>query len=220
VAERPKKAERPRDAPRRLPSAGDAAPLTAESLLEGIALEDAHIADIDLSGRRLPSLRGSNLLFERVSFANCEIPSVGLSDVRFVGCDLSNTRLPHFEATRVEFLECKLVGMNALACRWQDVLLDHCDARFAQLGESRLRRCEIRSIQLREAALGRADFEATVFIDVVLRQADLAEAKLTGIDLRSCDIEGISLRIEDLRGVIVSPSQAMDLARFLELVIR
>ncbi|NYF78134.1 pentapeptide repeat-containing protein [Granulicella arctica] len=220
MAEKPRKPERLRDHPRQLPSASDAHHATKDTILDGIFLEESTASDLDLSGSRLASLRGSNVLFERVTLANSEIGSVRLSDARFVGCDLSNSMLRSFEATRVEFIDCKLVGMNAFASRWQDVLIDHCDARFAQLSEARMRHCEIRSSQFREAALGRATFEATRFLDVVLRQADLAEAKLAGIDLRTSDIEGISLRVEDLRGAIVNPAQAMDLARFLEVVIR
>jgi uncharacterized protein YjbI with pentapeptide repeats len=159
-------------------------------------------------------------IFDRVSFANCEIGSLNLVDTRLIGCDLSNAMLRRFYATRVEFLDCKFIGMNAFGCRWDDVLLDHCDARFAQLGEGRLRRCELRSSQFREAGLVRVTLEATKLIDVVLRQADLAETRLAGVDLSACDIEGITLRVEDLRGAIVSAPQAMELARLLEVVIK
>ncbi|WP_213805404.1 pentapeptide repeat-containing protein [Granulicella sp. dw_53] len=217
---KPKKAERSREHPRQLPSPGDSSDTTLDVLLEGTPLEDSAFADLDLSNRRIPSLAGSNLIFERVSFAHCEIGSLRLFDVRLVDCDLSNTMLRAFEATRVEFIDCKLVGMNALGCQWQDVLLDHCDARFAQLSEARIRRCEIRSTQLREAALSRIDLEATQLIDVVLRKAELGETRLAGVDLTSCDIEEIALRVEDLRGAIVSAPQAMELARFLEVIIK
>jgi len=71
-----------------------------------------------------------------------------------------------------------------------------------------------------EAALNRVNLEGTRLCEVVLRQADLAETKLANIDLRSCDLEGISLRVEDLQGAIVSASQAMELARFLGVIIR
>jgi uncharacterized protein YjbI with pentapeptide repeats len=220
VPEKPKKADRLREHPRQIPAPEDSNHATAEAILEGSAFEDSTFAELDLSDRRLPTLRGSNLLFDRVSFANCEISTVRLSDARFIHCDLSNAQLRSFEATRVEFINCRLVGLNALACRWQDVLLDHCDARFAQLSEGRIRRSEIHATQLREAALSRIDFESTRLTEVVLRHAELANTRLAGIDLTTCDIEAISLHVEDLRGAIVSAAQAMELARFLEVVIK
>ncbi len=220
MADRPKKQKDARELPRQVPSTDDSHAGTRSDLLDGSSLEDTTFSELDLTGERIPILRGSNLLFDHVSFSNCEIGSTRLTDVRFTHCDLSNAQLRGFDATRVEFVYCKLVGMNALACKWQDVLLDHCDARFAQMSEGRIRRSEIRSTQLREAALGRVDFEGTRLSDTVLRQADLAHARIAGLDLSTCDIEQMSLRAEDLRGVIVSASQAMELSRFLEIVIK
>jgi len=220
MAEKNRKTDRPREAPRKLPCAANSQRSTKAELLEGRPLEETCFSELDLADCKLPELKGSNLLFDRVSFANCEIGSLNLFDARFVGCDLSNAVLRRFHATRVEFVDCKLIGMSAFACRWDDVLLDHCDGRFAQLGEGRLRRCEIRSSQLREAGLVRVTLEATKLTEVVLRQADLAETRLAGVDLSACDIEGILLRIEDLRGAIVTAGQAMELARLLEVVIK
>jgi uncharacterized protein YjbI with pentapeptide repeats len=220
MAEKQKKGDRGREEPRQLPTLEDSVRGTKEALFEELPLEDCLFSEMDLSERRIASLRGSNLVFDRVSFANSEIGSTRLSDVRFTQCDFSNAQMRGFEASRVEFIDCKLTGMNALGCRWQDVLLDHCDGRFAQLSEGRIRRSEIRATQLREAALNRVDFEGTRFSEVVLRKADLANTKLAGLDLTSCEIEDITLHVADLRGAIVNAGQAMELARFLEVVIR
>lgn len=220
MPEKPGKQERSRQHPRLLPSITDDNLATEDQLLSGRRIEDLIFREIDLSSQRLPELIGSSLLLERVSFANSEIRSTHWTDMRLVRCDLSNAIFRNFTATRVEFVDCKLVGLNAPACKWQDVLLDHCDARFAQLSEGRVRHCEFRSTQLRESALNRIDLEGTQFHDTVLRQADLAGTSLQNIDLRSCDIEGISLRAEDLRGAIVTAAQAMEVVRFLGVVIR
>jgi uncharacterized protein YjbI with pentapeptide repeats len=63
-------------------------------------------------------------------------------------------------------------------------------------------------------------FETPTLKSVMFRKVDLAEARLSGLDLSTCDIEGISLRVEDLRGAIVNAAQAIDLSRFLEVVIK
>ena len=51
-------------------------------------------------------------------------------------------------------------------------------------------------------------------------RADLTGAKLEGADLRGAELEGLIARAEDVRGAIVTPAQAMDLARLLGLDIR
>ncbi len=127
---------------------------TKDDLLAGLLQEDVHARDIDLAGRSLPSLIQRSSIFERVSFANCVIPSARLRDVRLVGCDLSNAVLRGWEATRVEFIDCRLTGMKAIECRWRDVLIEGCDARYrAQFTDGRLQNCELRSSGLVETGL-------------------------------------------------------------------
>jgi uncharacterized protein YjbI with pentapeptide repeats len=209
-----------RQSPRGVPDADDVNRGLEAALCAGEALEETVFSEISVSVRRIGSIRDSQLLFERVSFAECEIGSANLFDTQFFGCDFSNAMLRNLEATRVEFVDCKLVGTNAFGCRMQDVLIDRCDASFAQFGEGRLRRCEIRASQFRESALNRMEFEGTRLHEVILRQADLGETSLAGLDLSTCEIDGIVLRIEDLHGAIVNAAQAMELARFLGVTIK
>lgn len=200
-----------------------AAPLnnvSVESLLGGSLLEDSRAESIDLSGRKLQDLKLRSSVLERISFANCEIQSVHLRDVRLVKCDLSNAVLLGFEARRVEFLECRLTGMKAFECKWQDVLVEHCDARYAQFAGGKLRACEFQSTQLQEADFRNTDLKGAIFGRAMLNRADFTGAKLRKTDFRGADIEGIVVRPDDLSGAIVTPAQAMGLSRLLGLVIR
>jgi uncharacterized protein YjbI with pentapeptide repeats len=164
MAERHKRPERSRGLPRRLPDRDESNCGKEQNLLDGSPLEDLYFTDLDLTDSRISSIRGGNLVFDRVSFAGSEIASFRLFDVRFVGCDLSNTMIRTCEADRVEFIDCKLTGLNAFACRFEDVLIERCDARFVQLSEGLLRSSEIVA-------------------------SDFTEAVLNGVDLRNTDAE-------------------------------
>ena len=50
--------------------------------------------------------------------------------------------------------------------------------------------------------------------------ADLTGAKLNSADLRGASLDRIVVNAPDVRGAIVNPTQAMELARLLGLVIR
>jgi len=145
--------------------------------------------------------------------------SLRLRDVRFVGCDLSNAVIRNLDATRVEFLNCRLVGLVANASRLQSVLFNTCNARFAQFSESRLRHCDFRSTHLGDSVLTRAELAETRLTETILRLADLTGIRFDALDLRNCEIEGLQLRIEDLRGARVTAAQAIDLARLMGVVI-
>jgi uncharacterized protein YjbI with pentapeptide repeats len=203
-----------------LPSLECLTQVVDETVLAGLPLEESCAQNIDLPGRKIPSLVAWNSLFDRVSFANCEISSFRLRDVRLVKCDLSNTVLRSFEASRVELIECRLIGMRAIECHWQDVLVENCDMRYAQLNDGKTRSCEFKACHLGEADFRGTDLEGAIFANVMLHRADLSRAKLRGADLRGAEIEGVTVRAEDLRGAIVSMVQAVDLARLLGLVIK
>jgi len=136
-----------------------------------------------------------------------------------VKCDLSNAVFGRFEARRVEFIDCRLLGMKTSACRWQDVLIENCDARYAQFNGGVLRSCEFKGTRLDEADFRGANLEGSVFMDASLRRADFSDARLGNANLRGAEIGGMVVRAEDLRGALVTAPQAMDLARLLGVVI-
>lgn len=191
-----------------------------EVLLAGEPMEDVCVDGVDLSERTLDQLVVTTSVLQRVAFAGVAIQSVRVSDVRFSNCDFSNATLRGFEANRVEFIECRLIGMSAAECRWQDVLVDRCDARYAQFHGGRFKNCEFRGTQLTEADLRASDLEGTAFVDVVMRGADVSGASLPETDLSGADIEGLILRAEDARGAIITAAQSLDFARLLGVTIK
>jgi uncharacterized protein YjbI with pentapeptide repeats len=124
------------------------------------------------------------------------------------------------EATRVEFVDCRLIGLKAIECRWEHVLLERCDSRYAQFADGAAPSSDFIETQLQEADFRRVRLESTRWQRSTLSRADFTGAKLKGADLRGAILEGILVDAADVSGAIVSPSQAMELARLLGLVIR
>ena len=213
-------AKRKKDPPQRQPPDLPPHPNEKESITGGEPIEDSRIAGLDLSGRKLTGFSAKSSIFEGVSFAGCHIPSPRFRDVRLVKCDLSNAKLRGFEATRVEFIDCRLTGMIAIECRWQDVLVENCDGRYAKISDGELHACEFKGSNFAEADFRTTDLEGAIFTQVTLHRADFSHSKLRSADLRGAGIDGMIVTAEDVRGAIVSPTQAMDLARLLGLVIK
>ena len=189
-------------------------------LVDGESVEDGRLADGDFSGRTIGQLVVHRSLIEAVSFANATIQSVRLRDVRFVRCDLSNSVMRGLQANRVEFIDCRLMGMKAAECRMEDVLLERCDSRYAQFTAGAMRRSDFIDTQLQESDFRGVNLENSRWVRSSLSRADLNGAKMTGADLRGAEIDGLTVGATDVAGAIVSPSQAMELARLLGLVIR
>lgn len=188
--------------------------------LETLKLDEHHLVDAKLAGCRIPALLGQLSVVENVSLASAVVSLAKLRDVRFVHCDLSNAIIRGFEARRVEFIDCRLVGLKAIECKWQDVLLRECDARYAQWNDGVFKVSEVNQCHLGEADFRNTDLYGTKFSGVSLQRGDLRGAKLSGCDLRGADLEDITVLAENVRGAIVGAAQAMELAKLLGLVIR
>jgi uncharacterized protein YjbI with pentapeptide repeats len=120
---------------------------------------------------------------------------------------------------RVEFIDCRIAGLSASAVDWEDVFIQNGDVRYAQFQGGRFRTCEFDGCNWEEADLQNADLSGSVFRSCNLARADFHGAKLLNTDLRKSEVEGMLVGINDLRGGIVDPSQAMVFARLLELQI-
>ena len=148
-----------------LPHPDNLARVTFENPLAGLPLTDLTIEDAlvegqDVSGHRISSLIAKGCVLRDVSFANCEIGSIRLRDVRLVKCDLSNSLLRVLEANRVEFVDCRLIGMRAAESRCNNMLIENCDGRYTQWNDGQMRLCEFRGSQFAECDLRSTDLEA------------------------------------------------------------
>ena len=78
---------------------------------------------------------------------------------------------------------------------------------------------------IEESSFSASDFQNSELAEMRLvnsdfRQCQMSGTKMKGLDWSSCDIEGLGARLEDLEGAIISPLQAVSLAKLFGLVIK
>ena len=101
-----------------------------------------------------------------------------------------------------------------------NVLFRHCSARYMNLSMGRLKQVRFAHGDMQGSALESCRLEVVAFDTCSLVEAELSRTSLKGMDLTSSRLEGLRLGVGDLRGVIVSPVQALDLTRYLGLVVK
>jgi uncharacterized protein YjbI with pentapeptide repeats len=186
---------------------------------ELVTIQERCLQDLERTNLRVNALRAEGSVLERVQLAGGQFGSVVWKDVRLVSCDLANIRAHRMVLVRVEFIDCRIAGLSTSAVDWEDVFIQNGDMRYAQFQGGRFRSCEFDGCNWEEADLQNADLSGSVFRSCNLARADFHGAKLLNTDLRKSEVEGMLVGINDLRGGIVDPSQAMVFARLLELQI-
>ena len=121
---------------------------------------------------------------------------------------------------RVEFVGCKLLGAALPDATLNHVRLERCNGRYLNLSGSRLRQVRFTECDLTEAALNDCRLDGVAFEGCTLRSTEFSHTPLRGIDLRQSQLGDLRLTVDDLRGAIVAPSQALDLLPLLGVVVR
>lgn len=186
--------------------------------------DEARFDGLELTGARLADARAARVIIAAsrlrgVSLAAGVLPGLELIDDRLDDCDLANIEIESGSLERVELVGCRLVGLKAPESRWREVVIRECNASLAQFRYATFRRVRFEHCDLRGADFLGADLRGVVFDDCDLRNATLSSTRLVGADLSTSRIEGLQVGIESLRGAIVEPLQAAQLAALMGLKI-
>jgi uncharacterized protein YjbI with pentapeptide repeats len=204
------------DLPSEMTTAANAAELFEP---HDISINDRRLEDLGLEARARGTLRIETSLLERVSLANSNFGSIVWRDVRLVSCDLANLETRALNLVRVEFINCRMIGLRAGEADCQDVLISEGDQRYSQFRFSRFKSAEFDSCNFGEADFLGTDLSGSIFRKCNLQNAEMSKVKLFNADLRGSLVEGLQLNAEDIRGAIVDPTQAMIFAPLLGIRI-
>lgn len=168
------------------------------------------------------NMKGLDVL--RCRFVKCEFTQAcfeqaGFRDVVFENCDFSNCDFTKAAFQRVAFLGCKLMGADFIESALRSVRFFDCDARYANFADGKAQEIAFENVRLENAAFLRFKLTAS-FSQCSLSQATFEQTLMKGFDLRTCRLGGLQVTLSDIKGAIVTPVQAADLAALLGLVIK
>ncbi|MEG1699813.1 MAG: pentapeptide repeat-containing protein [Alistipes sp.] len=207
---------KPQQLPESQPLSDSATFATAEDVA-GVAFVGARFSEIDRSHLSVQSCSFTSCLF-----AGGALPKSQFSDVVFRNCDLSNADWRGCSFHRVEFVDCKLMGTNLCEVTWNNVSLVNCKAELANFTSGRMRVVSFDHALMRSAAFDECRFERVEFVHCDLAMAEFHRTRLKNISLADSDIRGIRVGEIDsfeLKGLIISQLQALDLVRLLGVEI-
>ena len=204
------------------------APQLRENDLETRAADLLFEAEIEVRARKLGGVlqgdaqngRFSGVLFDGARLSALCLRRAHFEDAVFRGCDMANLDARQVFASRVEVFECRATGLCAPESDWRDVVFESCNLSLCQFRHAKFERVRFKNCDGREADFQNADLRGVVFEACDLRGAQMSFAKLQNADVRTCKTDGLSVDAGALRGLIVSPLQAAQLASILGLQVR
>ncbi len=177
-------------------------------------------ANAECSGQAADDVLFEQAHLKASRFNETQLTASQWLDVRFESCDVAGAVWEKAYLRRVEWLGCRLVGMQLSEADVADVLFDHCNGEFAQFAQAIFRGARFDHCSLREASFEGANAAGVVFHDCDLSKADFRGAKLRGADFRGSIMSGMQVGYQELQGAIIDPTQALQVAQLLGITVK
>lgn len=187
--------------------------------------DEDEISDVVISGD-FSGLDCSNLSFNRVIFVDCSFRGGDFSHVSFIdgivwNSDLSNGVFAESFWASSCLCESKGIGADFSASRMRNVRFAGCNLQYGNFTKCRLPGIRIGNSDFSEAVFSETELGGAILDEVKLNRATFVKTSLGGINLTRCAIDNLrfSDHAPELRGAIVNPVQAAELAKLLGVVI-
>lgn len=185
------------------------------SLVEGCSFKNQI-----LSGASIDDLEIERCIFRNCRFLGCTFPKISVWDSSFQNCDFSNCRMEEGYFQRVEWIDCKLVGMVSYQSTIQNGYLKDCNCQYLNLSGARIKTVGFNHCDCSGALFQQWDRKSLSFYETKLTGCNFFQTPLHDLDLSSCSIEGVLLSGEELRGVTIAAHQAQDLVGLLGVKVK
>lgn len=153
--------------------------------------------DISFDKQKLPSLEILESEFEECEFNDCDFSLAIFTRCKFLNCsfnrcNLSLMKIPYSRFFEVDFIDCKLVGVDWTAAYWpsfhlcSELKFNRCilsDSSFfgLSLNELKLEECKLHEVDFREgdfthSSMIYCDFTHSLFMRTNLQNVDFTES--------------------------------------------
>jgi uncharacterized protein YjbI with pentapeptide repeats len=193
--------------------------ISIENISDYSSISTALFKDIYLENIEAKHVCFNETIFRNVKFTDVSLQNIELTDVRFENCDLSNVDFSGAIIHRAEFINCKLMGINLRDATLQNIYILQCNGKFALMSFTQMKRVIFEESIFENSNFQNSNFTKVQFKKCNFRLSQMSGTSLSGIDLSDSNVEGLGIQLEDLKGAIVSPMQAVDFSKLLGLVI-
>ncbi|MBM4318755.1 MAG: pentapeptide repeat-containing protein [Deltaproteobacteria bacterium] len=192
--------------------------LSPHEQLDGWAIRNVDLTDLDFGCRQLSSTSISRAGLVRSRLGGCRIASstfqassmrgvsfrkAHLSEVAFVNCELIEADLSDASFTRLEIFESRMTNARFGDSSLVVSSFQSCDLYGADFSRAALMRVRFVSPKGQAAELSNVRFEGALLMDVTLRGANLFRASFRNALLLRVNLRDANLVEADFRGAVL-----------------
>jgi uncharacterized protein YjbI with pentapeptide repeats len=180
------------------------------------------IKDAVLENHFFSSLEFNGVLFEHCMFTSVALKHSTFDNVLFRDCDFTNCNFSDSWFTCCEFTTVKNIGADFRNSKLFDMTIDNSNFRYSNFSASGINTCAILGSDMSDTFFAECVFKSVVLDASKFIRTDFFKTPLKSLDFSTCDLQAICISDEykELKGVVVNTFQAVDLSRFLGIVIK
>ena len=170
-----------------------------------------------------------NYIMDSISFDNCvfenctfkaNIKNCTFFNTKFHKCEMSNIMIMNTGIHSCLFDESHMVGIN-----YVDTLLKNTDFLTCHMKLSLLDGVKIKDVSFKDSNMSSSSWtnvslDNDEFDNIDFRKIEIINTPMNGVDISNCNIDGICILPENVKGMIVSEVQAIELINILGIVIK
>ncbi|MFN6468692.1 MAG: pentapeptide repeat-containing protein [Nostoc sp. SerVER01] len=188
-------------------------------LYELESYQNVHLSNCQLEGARGVDFQCA--YFDNVKTINTYFKKLSLQDIRISRSDFANTEWEESSLNRVEFINCRLLGLKAIKSRLRNVIFKGCQGQFSQFNFSKFDNVIFENCILEDSTFLEASLTNVKFINCQMNNVILTDAKFKDTDFRGSNIEGLQINLSQLKGAILDPFQAIYiLQRYANVIVK
>ena len=131
----------------------------------------------------LSNIKGHDLYFERFA----------VNDTCFISCDFSMLEWRDSRFERVEFVDCKLTGMQLNKSNIKNTLFKNCQCQLTQFSSSKLSSVRFDNCFMGDSLMVESKLENTSLMNCQAQNLILQKNKFNNVDFRGSELEDIQL---------------------------
>jgi fluoroquinolone resistance protein len=145
--------------------------------------DDQEYINISYSAQKLAQTEFNGCTFQGCDFSNTDLSESDLVNCRFENCNFAMAKLTGSGMKDVQFVACKLVGLNFDSCsdflfsvNFQKCALDYSSFVAKKMKKTKFTDCSLKEVDFSEADLSMADFGNCDLLNAVFQRTNLEKA--------------------------------------------